>query len=213
MQIYKFQRVKNQMIQILPMSSKYVSQVAYLHNAVLSGMLTQLGKNIVKIFYQTALNFHYNFGYVAVNSNKLIGFVFCTFNSASMYMDIFLRQIFPVIINILPKVICHPKLISYFKEMLTKKIKTNINCKTELVYIAVHPNYRRGKIGQQLIEKVNSHLLRLEIKKYELNVNADNQQAILFYENMHFKKEYKLREFGIEKYRYSFDILSIKKLC
>lgn len=57
-----------------------------------------------------------------------------------------------------------------------------------IISLAVHPNYRRRKIGYKLISSAIKFLKMLDIKTIKLEVRVSNIPAINLYEKIGFKK-------------------------
>jgi ribosomal protein S18 acetylase RimI-like enzyme len=72
----------------------------------------------------------------------------------------------------------------------------------ELIYLAVDGNQRSSGIGQQLVEHFSQKLSESGLTAYELSVDADNQDAIKFYDRLGFVEVSRYREFGIDHKRY-----------
>lgn len=189
-----------------------LERVVKLHCELLTGLLTLLGEKIIEIFYKTALLFPYNFGMVSYEGNILNGFIFGTICRGNLYRDVLLTNFFSISINILIEIIKRPKIFNYLVKFIVEETKGKKNkCSTELVYIAVSKEKQNKGIGKQLMSEFNQYLIKQGINHYELSVDADNQSAIDFYEKLGFQFKCKYREFGVDRYRYFYEIRSGEK--
>jgi ribosomal-protein-alanine N-acetyltransferase len=60
--------------------------------------------------------------------------------------------------------------------------------RAHLMNLAVHPEFRSGKIGSSLLDTMLSNLKRRAQTRIYLEVRASNTRAIAFYEKAGFKK-------------------------
>jgi len=185
---------------ITPLSKEYIKNIAYLHCKYLSGLLSELGPNVTRIFYENALLWDGNFGYVCKQDGKLIGFVFATTDNQEIFKRVIkvkpLRILIQILISIFKKPILIKKMINFF----TKEIN-NTNF-PELSYIAIEKDFRKRGIGSMFIKKINDEYRGRNIFYYELSVDKSNLEARKFYEKKGFKLKYEYKQHGIIRCKY-----------
>jgi ribosomal protein S18 acetylase RimI-like enzyme len=76
----------------------------------------------------------------------------------------------------------------------------------ELIYLAVDQGERSSGVGKQLVEYFSQKLSESGVTAYELSVDADNQNAIRFYDRLGFVEINRYQEFGIDHKRYRMEL-------
>jgi len=184
---------------IFTMERKHAKTVAELHCRYLNSLLTNLGKRITKMFYETAVACNGNFGYVYVEDGQLLGFVFATTDPSGLYRQIVKKKNVRLLIEILLTLSQNPHLL---KKIASSFKGRNKNTYPELSYIAVDER-RRGKgIGGALIDKLNEEFKLRNVHYYELSVDRDNIIARKFYESKSFMLRYEFIEHDLPRCRY-----------
>ena len=184
------------------MTDEHVRSIAELHHASLTGMLTQLGRPIIEKFYRSALEAEHNIGLVCLDGKVVRGFAFGTMRRAVLYQNI-AKKIFPFLAYSLGKfLIKTPKEIySIWQAVFSKENYYSSECDTELVYLVVHPSYKKLGIGRTLINEFHDILRKNGVFRYELSVDEDNRVALRCYESMGTRITHKYVEFGIPRLR------------
>ncbi len=86
----------------------------------------------------------------------------------------------------------------------------DIGGESELLNIAVHPQYRQAGMGKKLMEFYIDFCTQRQIKKFYLEVNASNLSAIHLYQSFSYQPV------GVRKKFYQGDsdaLLMVKKIC
>jgi len=185
---------------ITPLSKKYIKNIAYLHCKYLSGLLSELGPNVTRIFYENALLWNANFGYVCKQDAKIIGFVFATTDNQEIFKRAIKVKSLKILTQILISIFKEPILIKKMINFFTKEI--NSTNSPELSYIAVKKGFRKRGIGSMFIEKINDEYRKRNIFYYELSVDKSNLEARRFYEKKGFKFKYEYKQHGIIRCKY-----------
>lgn len=182
-------------------------EVSILHANLVPGLLQELGYSIIKLFYETAIQFEYNFGFVHTEANRITGFVFGTTDRTRLYKDVAVKRPFVLIIHMLRLVVKNPKKIRLLiKVIFCKPHVHDSGCNSELVFVAVDPLHQKCGIGKNLMNHFHDHLIQKGLSCYEASVEIKNESAQRFNDKLGFQLIYHYTEFGIERLRYSCDL-------
>ena len=175
---------------------EHADAVADLHLKYLTGLLSDLGKYVVRSFYLGAAESPYAIARVYESGGKVTGFVLGSVSSGKLRKEIFRKRILQTLIGTSLGVLRKPKLAQLMWASRKDRDTSYDRGSAELIYIAVDREQRSGGIGRQLVVEFGSELLSAGVNAYELSVDADNVAAISFYERLGFRKTGQYREFG-----------------
>lgn len=110
------------------------------------------------------------------------------------------------------------KLFDFGAGFLVAQVKENIvgyiifwiveENRGHIISLAVDPDYKRQKVGSRLINTAIATFLKFDIYTITLEVNAENKEALDFYQSIGFKINKKVSNYyedGADAYKMSFN--------
>ncbi len=159
--------------------------IAYLHKSCIpTGFLSTLKIELLDILYKHIIK--HDIAFVAIENNKVAGFVVCTLNTKHLYKKFFISNIF----NLLPFIISKIFSIKFIKKIIEtlfapfkSKVDAGIseNELPELLTIAVNSKIQTKGIGHLLLISLENELKNLNIKKYKVIAGTNLISANKFY--------------------------------
>jgi ribosomal protein S18 acetylase RimI-like enzyme len=183
-------------------NSSHVNAVAQLHLGNLTGLLRDLGSGAINAYYHGAASSSTAIGYVSVQGSGLSGFVFGSASPQRLKREILAKSFFQTFIGTCSGVMRKPGTLRSLLSSFWPGNQDYDSQAAELIYLAVDGNQRSSGIGQQLIEHFSHKLSESDIPSYELSVDADNQDAVRFYDRLGFVEVSRYSEFGTDHIRY-----------
>ena len=183
-------------------NSSHVNAMAQLHLDNLTGLLCDLGPGAVHAYYHGATRSSSAVGYVYIQESGLSGFVFGSANPRQLKREILANSFFQTLLGTCSGVIRKPGTLHSILSSIWPGSEDYDSQAAELIYLAVDVNQRSSGIGQQLVECFSHKLSKSDVRAYELSVDADNQEAIKFYDRLGFVEVNQYREFGNDHKRY-----------
>lgn len=189
-----------------PLNSSHVSAVTQLHINSLTGLLRDLGPGATRAFYNGAACSSSAIGFVYMQESSLLGFVLGSANPQGLRREVLVNNFFQTLVGTCSGVIRKPSTLrSLLSSFFPGKGDYDAQA-AELIYLAVDQNQRSSGVGKQLVEHFSQNLSESGVTAYELSVDADNKNAIRFYERLGFVEVNRYREFGIEHTRYRMEL-------
>ncbi len=188
------------------LNSSHVPAVTRLHLRSLTGLLHDLGPGATGAFYHGAARSSSTIGFVYVQGNTLMGFVLGSTHPQRLRREILAHGYFKTLAGIGSGVMRKPGTLRFLLSSLRRGNKDYNSQVAELTYLAVDQNQRSFGIGRQLVEHFSEKLIESGVRAYELSVDADNHQAIGFYERLGFVEVCRYRECGIDHKRYRMEL-------
>ena len=171
---------------ITDIDEKYLKQVSQLHKKNLPSIISFYSEEFIHKFYRFHLTKKSGKTIFKVfqEEEKLIGFVFGTYELNKLFDDFINENKTFFITETLKSLIAHP---IYFVHLIGKIFgkKTSSNCQTQLVYIVVDSKKNGRGIGKKLIESFEESVKK-NVDYYELEVEKNNP-ALQFYLKNNFK--------------------------
>ncbi len=184
---------------IKPLSEENAQQVAELHiEGIATGFISSLGIKFVTSLYKAITEDKNSFGMVAVEDNKVIGFVAFSTNLSKLYRFVALKK-GPRFAFILAK-----RMLSWktFKKIIanllypSKMKKMNLP-DAELLSIVVSPEGRGKGIAKTLTEKGFEECKNRGFDRVKVLVAAENEPANKLYLKCGFEKVCQISSHGI----------------
>lgn len=192
---------------IVPMDKTHVRQVARLHCATLTGLLTELGAPAARAFYAGCVRVGSARGFVDVEDGAVRGFVLGSLRPADLKKEVFRRNPLGVIVGLKLAVLRKASLLAYLYRSFQGPDEGSYDDRCpELTYLAVAEESRKTGAGRRLVDAFTVAMKDAPVSEYELSVDDDNAGAIRFYENLGFKEVGRYREFGIAHRRYRLEV-------
>jgi ribosomal protein S18 acetylase RimI-like enzyme len=193
-----------EMIETLKCS--HINAVTQLHIRSLTGLLHDLGPGATRAFYHGAVGSSSAVGYVDVQEGGLSGFILGSASPQRLRREILANSFFRTLLGTCSGVIRKPKTL---RSLLSSFLPGNQDYDSqaaELIYLAVDQGERSAGVGKQLVEYFSQKLSESGVTAYELSVDADNQNAIRFYDRLGFVEINRYQEFGIDHKRYRMEL-------
>ena len=176
---------KMQQIIIQTASEKECDAIAKLHfEYIPTGFLSSLGIPFLRLLYQSMTNSKYAFCIIALEDNKVIGFVSSTTNVSAFYKEFMRRNFFKAVLILLPKFF-NIKTVRKIFETLFYPIKKNTALpKAELLSIVVDKNYQGKGVSKELFKRLVNELGKRGVREFKVVVGENLMPACKFYEKM-----------------------------
>lgn len=144
---------EGQTIQILPMKSEHLSEVAQLHiEGIKEGFMHSLGHKFVRLVYQAIVESDKAFGFVAVRDGKVSGFISCAENTGAVSKEVLRRNLFKLLWAYLPKMLRLKNIKNSIETLLYPVRLGNDLPSAELLAMVVAHQARGLGLGRKLVE-------------------------------------------------------------
>lgn len=199
---------ESQTIQIIPMKSEHVSQVAQLHiQNIKEGFISSLGHKFVCCLYQAIVESYRAFGFVAVRDGKVLGFITCAENTDAVSKLVLRRNLFKLLWAYLPKMLRLKNIKNSLESLLCPAHRGNDLPSADLLAIVVAQEARGLGLGKRLVEASCSEFRKRGVETFKTMVD-ELFSANDFYKHIGFKHVGKYRHHGDMHNTY---VLEIKK--
>ena len=186
-------------LMIKPLSKSYSSQVASLHiSGISTGFISSLGIEFVTALYEAIAEDKNSFGFVAVEDDKVLGFVAFSTNLSKLYKYVVLKK------GLKFAFILARKMTSFrvFRKVLDNTFYPNKMKKmelpnAELLSIVVVEEGRGKGVAAQLIEKSFEQCKNRDIDKVKVLVGAENLPANKLYKKCGFEFHSEIENHGV----------------
>jgi ribosomal protein S18 acetylase RimI-like enzyme len=188
---------------IARLGEEHVRDVARLHRASLTGLLSALGLPAVTAFYKGCLGASPAIGFVCLENGAVRGFVLGSAHPDRLKPDALRRNPVGTLAGLCLGIMRRPSSLVWLLKSFRGGDEGDYDRSgAELTYLAVSAESRGGGIGRQLVEAFTDEMRNVGVKSYELSVDEDNQAALAFYERVGFALSGRYREFGVMHRRY-----------
>jgi ribosomal protein S18 acetylase RimI-like enzyme len=185
------------------LGSEHVNEVAALHCATLTGLLSQLGKPAVEAFYKGCVKINLAIGLVYLEEGKARGFVLGSPHPDQLKGEVLRKNPFGTLASLFTGAIARPSSMMWLLKSFRGPDEGSFDTHApELIYLAVSPDQRGGGVGSKLVKAFNERMRATGVDAYDLSVDEDNITAIAFYERLGFQRTGTYREFGTSHRRY-----------
>jgi len=194
-------------IMILPLDKRHVPQVAELHCASLTGLVSDLGIRAARAYYAGFVKAGTGVGFVCSEGDRVLGYVLGSARPDGLLREVLLRNPAGILAGVLTGIARRPAVLaSLMKSLRGPDTGTYDKQAAELTYLAVSRDCRSGGIGRNLVDAFTRAMLDAGVKAYELSVDDDNSPAIGFYERLGFRLLGTYHEFGVWHRRYRLEL-------
>jgi len=160
-----------------------MEKIVNLHRESLKeGVLYELGKGVLRLFYEEILYDKGNFILVYESNNNIIGVAASTKNIEELLDKIKKKHFVRITLNILKKSLTNPKL----PLKLLQKYPSDV--KAELLFLFVDASQRGKGIGEKLVNATSKKFMAMGVNNYKITVLSSNPRGKKFYERIGFKK-------------------------
>jgi ribosomal protein S18 acetylase RimI-like enzyme len=206
---------------ITQLTSEHARQAAHLHIAGQPGtFLTNLGDEVLTIFYRTLPVSPVGFGFAAAavsldaeaeatQSMPITGFVSATTSTGRLFLELGTRRLAEFLPPLLKRFVQRPRLMltsvqTLLYPFLEQHQPANASyARAELLSIMVEPTRRSQGIGAQLLAALVAECRTRQLARLTVTVDQTNQGARRFYERHGFQVEHTLRLSGRPMCRYA----------
>jgi ribosomal protein S18 acetylase RimI-like enzyme len=168
------------MIQLEPIAQQHVTSLARFHRENLGGKLAWLGESYTRYFYRHALRLPNCFGVLALDGERIAGFVFGTTERAVIDPLVRLNPLAWFAATVQAGLL-HPISALKVAAHTLKGDGLNPRSPVELEFIAVRPDQRGQHVGKKLLDAFRQETARRGHSSFELSVGQDNMEANAFY--------------------------------
>lgn len=192
---------------LVPIGREHVRDVATLHHRTLTGLLVQLGPAAIRAFYRGSVDNRRHVGFAWVADGVLLGFVSGSTNPIALRGEVLRAGVVRTLFAIGLGVLRRPSNLVWLWRAFREPGVGSVDAESpELTYLAVAEGSRGTGLGQRLVEAFNGEFRNRNVAAYQLSVDAQNVQAVRFYERLGFRAIVEYSEFGILHRRYQIDL-------
>jgi ribosomal protein S18 acetylase RimI-like enzyme len=192
---------------IARLGKEHVREVARLHRANLTGLLSRLGLPAINAFYAGCVRTSAAIGFVYLERGLVRGFVLGSLHPGDLKQEALRKNPFDTLAGLCLGIMRHPSsLVFLLKSFRGPDEGAYDDHVPELTYVAVSSENRGSGIGRVLVNAFTNEMRKSGIAAYELSVDDDNSAAISFYEGLGFVLCGRYREFGLLHRRYRLNI-------
>ena len=154
-----------------PLTFFDASAVATLHiEGITAGFISSLGKEFVEYLYEGIVASSQAFGFVAIEDDRVIGFITCVKSVTSIYKYILRNHFFKLVLAILPKLLRLSNVKDVIETLFYPRgAGKDLNC-AEIVAIVVDGRWRGKGVGRSLILKAVDETGRRGMEKIKVMV-------------------------------------------
>ena len=188
---------------ITPLRAEHARQVAALHCATLTGLLSRLGPAAAEAFYIGCTRTPLAIGMVDVEASVVRGFVLGSLHPDLLQRDVLRKNPIGTLAAVARGILIRPAALIWLLKSFRGPDEGGFDAATpSLVYLSVAPDYRSGGAGRQLVDAFSNAVRTAGTGGYDLSVDEGNASAIAFYERLGFQLVGHYREFGVQHRRY-----------
>lgn len=171
-----------------------VDQLVIIHKEAFPDFfLTSLGEKFLKNYYYYSLKTKGSIAVCVENDHREIqGFAVGCLESAGFHKRVFLKSPIIFILSIMTAFIKSPKVLLRLLKNFEKKASDNDDKNySELLSIAVKPEYKGRGLGKVLLNEFEKKILGFNGKKIALTTDVSNNQGVIaFYESNGYTKAF-----------------------
>ncbi|HBG28775.1 MAG: hypothetical protein A2Y10_07065 [Planctomycetes bacterium GWF2_41_51] len=191
------------------LTKSYAPQAAVLHiQGISTGFISSLGKRFVTTLYEAIAEDKNSFGFVAVEDDKVLGFVAFSTNLSKLYKYVILKKGFKFVFVLAKKMLSLQVINKILHNIFypSKMAKMDLP-DAELLSIVVATEGRGKGIAKQLVDAGFEECRKRGIDKVKVLVAADNEIANKLYQKCGFEKFKQIDSHGILSNIYVMDLI------
>jgi ribosomal protein S18 acetylase RimI-like enzyme len=186
-------------IKFQTMTNQYAARVARLHiQGISTGFISSLGVNFVTALYEAIAEDKNSFGFVAVENDKVLGFVAFSAALSRLYKYVAFKKGFKFIF-VLAKKMLSLRVIKKVSDNIfyPSKMKKMNFPNAELLSIVIAPEGRGRGLAKQLVDAGFEECQRRGIDNVKVLVAADNEAANKLYKKCGFELAVQINSHGV----------------
>jgi ribosomal protein S18 acetylase RimI-like enzyme len=188
---------------IAPLRAEHAKQVAALHCATLTGLLTRLGPAAAEAFYIGCTRTALAIGLVDVEGSVVRGFVLGSLHPDQLQREALRANRVGVLMGMAGGILMRPSSLFWLIKSQRGPDEGSFNATfPSLIYLSVAVDQRGAGVGGQLVDAFTRAVRTAGGDGYDLSVDDDNVAAIAFYERLGLSLIGRYREFGVQHRRY-----------
>ena len=178
-------------VEIVEILEYHINQIVEIHIAAFPGFfLSELGNDVLRVFYKSLLQDKKTIFYGVKNEGGLVGFFVVSLEPKGLYTRLFFKNIsrftLPLFFSFLKNLNFVNRMI--ISVMSSNKSNVSPSYPTSLLSICVSPEYAGKGIGKILLSTLEKELLLRKRHGYYLTTDANKNNATnQFYLNYGFK--------------------------
>jgi ribosomal protein S18 acetylase RimI-like enzyme len=187
---------------------QYSKFCASLHiHGIPTGFISSLGQEFVAALYEAIAEDKNSFGFVAVEDDKVLGFVAFSINLSRLYKYVALKKGFKFAF-VLAKSVLSLQVIKKVWDNLfyPSKMRKMDLPDAELLSIVIAPEGRGRGIAKQLVDEGFGECQKRKIEKVKVLVAADNEAANKLYKKCGFQFHSEINSHGVKSNIYVAEI-------
>jgi len=192
---------------VTPFRREHVARVAALHCRALPGLLSTLGATATAAFYEGYVASPRCVAFVDEHDGLVRGFVLGSGDPEGLRRDALRANACGILRGVAASVLRRPGVLRMLAGGAAGLRAGGFDPRApELTYIAVREDARDAGVGSALLAAFHSALRGQGVGRYELSVEADNQEAVAFYEARGLRQAGTYRQFGTTYRRYALEL-------
>ena len=183
------------MIEIVPMKTDHVGQVAQLHLKNLQTRFSgNVGIELLKLYYETVTKETGGCGYVAIRQTEVVGYVCGIWDVSKLRNNLFLDHWFLLVVLGTIQILGQPRMMfDFLARFRSSNLASNLSdgshrISYELRPIVVSPTMRHVGLGQILVKQLINDARSRGYDSMHLYTELDNKSAKKFYEKAGFRE-------------------------
>jgi len=168
---------------IKSLSKSHSTQTAHLHiQGIPTGFISSLGRDFVTALYEAIAEDKNSFGFVAVEDDKVLGFIAFSTNLNKLYKSIILKRGLRFAFLLAGKMFSLERIKRTLETLFYPGRTKGMNLPSaELLSIVVADESQGKGLGGQLLQKGLAECAKRGIEKVKVLVGADNKPANKLY--------------------------------
>ncbi|MFA5553180.1 MAG: N-acetyltransferase [Phycisphaerae bacterium] len=176
-------------MQIIKLNKSHSVHVGSIHIVgIPTGFISSLGKEFLSVLYEAIAEDRNSFGLVAIEDDKVLGFVAFSTNLSQLYKYVILKKGFKFTVILVRKMMSIKNIKKVWANLFyPKKMQQMALPDAELLSIAVVPEGRGKGIAKQLTNAGLEECRKRDIDKVKVLVADKNQPANKLYQKCGFE--------------------------
>lgn len=176
---------------IIPATEEHAREMAELHYKYTKSLLRDLGRRMCNVFYETAIKSENNFGFVYIESSRVLGFILGTKDNSRTFRS--------------PRILCELFFSLLKKPYLLKRFFFHVQRRfppaPEAMYSALDVKCRAKGIGKKMYIALRNEFKIRHLEYYEQKIDKNNIASLMICKRLGAKVVQDFVESGISRLR------------